>query len=408
MLILSALTLFYSCSDDDIITGGSSSPSVSGYVRDSRGLPFYPAKVWLNYERSINVDINGYFFFDKVTFPYNLMLIKDSVLTYYCSLTNPKPVIYMENDTAQQNINQALVYLSFPMPVGNDLTKLAVLTKETFYASTENYFYDSTATVRIIWKGERNSIAFKIVLLQGSMLEPLHNVNYSRFGIKDTSVQAGETILLKFNSSEIQYDPPENFVFINNGAVFNNVSLRAEIAFDGYNKNSNLLIGENTNPANFIIKVPGSLPLQFKILARIAFHQSAGLFTNYYHLLLNPGENTDISEPAGIQLLQPPWNDSVDYNTDFIHNGTGSVHVIKFVRGPYSNGFSLSVVSHSTTSRIPVLPAYGFEFPSGTRFNWSVKSIWGYVNVDDYLSEKRLANKNTTEINSPYGFVILR
>jgi hypothetical protein len=318
------------------------------------------------------------------------------VFTYYVGLTSRNPKIYLlhsyYNEPQYQNL--ASIYLVFPRNAQNGITYMRFISKEERVISYQQLFTnDSSATIYVKWQGLSTRINGKVVLLR-CLKEPNGIVSsFTGFYARDTFVTAGETMFMKVKTGDFQYDPTENQVTVRLPAGFTHYGLNTEIAFIGYNKNFNLGFNDVYSPLPLTFKVPGTLPLIYKIHAQINFRSQATNVNHQSDLYLKPWEIAYVPDPSGFYLLYPA-NDTtgVDFNTDFVHSGTRGVHVTTF-RKNYSGSVVVNVVSSSNTVRFPMVIYYGVTIPPNTELSWSVTNYDNYRNVDEFVTDKRFANE---------------
>ncbi|RPI15378.1 MAG: hypothetical protein EHM58_14210 [Ignavibacteriae bacterium] len=400
ILLITAVTFFSSCNSDEIITNGSgNSSTVIGTLIDSRGEPVYPMKVWLNYEPAF-VNQNGSFIFDSVSFPYHLMLNKpgDSAYFYYSGMINKKPVISLPDFYYMDQVKTATIFLSVPRPLNNGRNLVKFISKDNISIYSSFFQSDSNGVIEISWKGEQNKITGKIIVLQGQVNENQSMISYDKFGSKDTAVKAGETVFIRLNSADLQYNPIESNVSLNMPSGVTGVNIEAQIAFDGYNKNNNLVFYTlwGSQP---VIPVPLNLLLPYKINLIVSFSNWKHL-QRHCNILLAPGGTANIID-KDFTLLYPAHDTSgVDYNTKFVNNGSSGLYLTHVSLDYYPQHFFLHIYSASNNFSLPYFPMYNLNFTSGTRFNWYSVNYDGYTNIDEFISQNRMDNKPFYSANS--------
>ncbi len=386
LLPFAALFILFSCDSDVTITGGSSTTTVEGKVSDLNGFPAYPSRVWLNYEAYTVVSADGTFSFKDVQTPYSLTVNRhgSTEFTVYQGLTTYRPKVFI-NPGAMAFQNQVCLVVTLPKPHNNGKNSVTFLSEKNLYL---NYQYSGSDTMVICylhWGGNNNMLSGRLAAIQFERDQQFNISSFSGFGLKDITISAGETIYLKMTAGDFQFNPPESRVnvFFSQGSYQNGVYL--QIAFDNYNKNSNINLGGTSGP-NIPVSytVPLKLPLGFRIQAHISYQGG------YSDMLMNPGSTIHIQPVQPINLISPALNDTVDYNTDFVHDGSSDVYMTYFSPAIQPSNFSFLVYSSSLSVRLPVLEYFGINPPPHLPIGWDVSGYNGFNGINDFASDKRL------------------
>jgi hypothetical protein len=385
IVIFAVLLIFPSCKSDETITGISSN-DVKGTVLDFNGNPVHPAKVWLNYEAVTDVNADGTFMFKNVRMPYRLTA-KNQLSTeffVYEGLSSLNPKIYV-NTAGIVYINQACIIISLPsMPV-HSRRVINFLSSDKEYSGIEYSGFDTTVVYYVRWKGNSQRISGKLAVLQYRTGENGRIFLYDKFGLKDTSVSVGETIYIRYEASDLQFNPPESQVSINFPQGSSN-GVYLALTFDDCGRYSNMNLegiqGSNI-PASYV--VPASLPVDFLIQANLTYEGG------YSQLYVHPGSTINVPVVQKINLISPMQWDTADYNTDFIHDGNSNVYITFFspnIQPPY---FSFNVISSYPIVRMPILPFFGINPYPGMQVGWWVNGYNGFSGMNEFASDKRIA-----------------
>ncbi len=395
VLLFAALVILSSCDSDEILTGGSST-TVEGTVLDLNGFPVYPSRVWLNYEAYTVAGADGTFSFKDVHTPYNLTVNRQGSpeFTVYQGLTTYHPKVFISpGGFALQN--QACLIVTLPEPPNNGRSSITFLSEKKMYIS---YQYSSTDTLVICylhWGGNDNRLSGKLAAIQYEEDQQYNITSFSGFGLKDISISAGETVYYKMTAGDFQFNPPESEVNVifSQGSYYNGVYL--EIVFNNYDKNSGISLGGTSGP-NIPVShpVPLNLPLGFKIQAHISYQGG------YSDRLTSPGSTIHILPVQLINLITPAVNDTVDFNTDFVHDGSSDVYVTYFTPVMPPGNFTFLIYSSELSVRLPILLYFGINPPEHSPISWDVHGYNGFNGINDFASDKRLTNIRSDVVNS--------
>lgn len=386
ILLFTALVILSSCSDETVTGTGSVKSTINGQVLNSTGFPVSPARVWLNYDSYADVNADGTFLFNNVKKPYNLTVNSGgwTEFTVYEGLTSSSPKVYLYAGSSILP-NSATMIVTLPKPPNNGRSMVSFLCNENIISGFQNIGGDTMLISTISWRGNNTQLEGKIAAMQCERVGGLISV-FNRFGFKDTSISAGETIYLNLTSGDLAYNPPESSVNITfwqgsgNGVDLN-------IVFDGYKNTSAIWLGsvQGSNiPSGY--SVPGTLPLGYSIRAFITFPGGNS------QMFLEPGNIIHITSPHLVNLISPADSDSADYNTDFVYDGSSDVYMTVFSAVTSTGYFAFYVYSAASTVRMPVLPFFGINVPQGTEIDWGVNGYNGFNGIDDFASESRLNN----------------
>ncbi len=390
LLLFLAVSLIFisSCSDDQILNNGNVTSNISGSVLDRDGFPVPSVRIWLNNESYTESGGDGNFSFKNVKTPYDLAMSVpfSNELTVFKGLTNFSPKLYLDNTITPIFTNQAMVFMTFPGIYPNGESRISFLTNESRYQYSQNSSLDSSAVFIVKWNGS-SKIKGKVALIQYKHDIFGKIVSYDRFGFRDTALSAGETIYIKMTDSDLQFNPPENNVTFNlPGGLFIH-ELEVGIAFNGYNKFSNIvLMHVSGGSLPLSVVVPANLILDYQVYAYLNFTGST------YYTLAGHGGIVYVPAVTPVNLVHPETGDSADYNTDFVHDGTGNLFVTSFYSISGYPNCIVKVVSGSDSVRLPILPFFRINVIPGTQFSWNVLRYDGFAGVNEFASDKRISN----------------
>lgn len=399
-LILSFLLLLLSgCTNQ--ITQPQGPLNITGKLLDKNGIEVHQAAVSMNYRLPVTVNRDGSFIIADATTPYDLIITlkRDSICYVFKSLTTATPVIRLHRYEELTNINQAILNVRFPEILRGKRGVLKFISQDNC-KTLDPFVYEGETSrqLPVRWSSSNDCIHGTLIILEYTLSNSII-LTFDNYGQKDITLHNEDNLNMVFTPLDIQYNPPDTtmssslpFPYYSNMAVLS-------IAFNGYNENSNLEIGNYTQSLPVYYVVPSTLPLPYKIKFDFVHPLSYYGCSLEKWTVVPPGSSVSFAQdPCIIQLN--PSNDTtgVDYNTTFNYTGGNDegIYAVNF-----EGNYDIVVVTKSERTSLPLLVYCGFPFPWNAHYTWFVQYLSVLRSMDEFV--KPDAFSNSSRLNTIIG-----
>ena len=353
----------------------------------------------------------GYCRFENVSTPYNLQLNYWSTVYYFkgINIRNPKiaPI-----DNGIPNTNFCFVPVKFPEIEYHKSGYVRFISQDLFIQDYENFYliedYNTSIRIKIEIPVDKDNISGKLIFMQcyGTTYTAFDIWQYFNFGIKDVNLHTGINDTVEFTPKDIEFNPEENEVSTDvlfpESYTYNR--LVYYISFPGYNKKSDIMIGDYRN-VNWSISqtVPSNLLIPFNIKVESSYYTNEDYFLNNLQRIkiinLQPGETGNIQHEK-INLLSPQNNaEGINSNSILKAEDTPDKGIYVFCIGLRGDTLEPSAYIFTDKNEIKLNDKLNyFSLSPNTWYTWKAGKICTFNSIDDFVLKPFSTNENFNSI----------
>lgn len=406
--------IFYSCIDDPVYPDGN---IVNVSLHD-----FYGEKhrFNINLERyfvspgdaPITILTQSEFIFNTYQSPYDMVITSDNTpyIFKYTGITskNIKPLYY---DYESAHFTRLDIRIRIPEIKVESTVYFVNFISDFNYLQEANRFTMRTGDsimycyLQVPEHIHSTYISGKIIIFEAENWGNKENINYKRFGYKESDSLNGASTIV-FTESDLEYDLPDILTsFSNTPPAGRNGNSLVSISFPGYSKSADLvLIGGTTGNFDFIIP---ALPLDNNVRFTGTYDGGNYLDKAFKSELFELGDNCVITHKEPISLVSPAYGDSnVTGSTIFkiYDDQPGGVYLYEFnISGAHR---PLRIYTERKELKFSEILTREFEWRPNSQYIWFARKFPGFANVDELLSTPyTLSSKyNATQSTEPRYF----
>ncbi|MFI5144643.1 MAG: hypothetical protein ACHQJ4_03530, partial [Ignavibacteria bacterium] len=213
------------------------------------------------------------------TFPYNFKVSYEwysveSQNIVYDGVTNTTNCIMPFEYFETWEWEDANVLVMYPEIPEGKMALIKFISDETFvdfgwnFGEYEMEEGTSSKDYRVFFPSIKSEISGKILFIEFTYQDVQNYrriLSFDNFGVKPVTLNKNSMTTLMFSEDDIKFNPEECFTYfdVNTPPQIHSYGYRVYFGFDGYNRASNLPIGEYIPGREFI--TPVSLPVNYKI-----------------------------------------------------------------------------------------------------------------------------------------------
>lgn len=350
--------------------------NVSGYVKDSDGMPISGVTVLIKGKSPVISNSDGSFTVNNVTVPYDASIIQSSskIAFTYMELTRPDPtLLYLFSLTASKEAN-----ISGVIPLENPGERTKV-----FFISGDNAWSEEAIGINyalnVNWRGTENALTGKLYILRWKEVNGIPS-DYTAYASKELTVSTGGGYNNQnFTANEFTNPAEQNI----GGSIISPTGymLQSKKLYLNFGNAFILLATHQSSTADFNYIVPS--------INGFTFGLTASALNGNYITVFNKKGITAGSSGISINLIESPKLNlpanngiGIDTTTQFLwsNSGTSGINIISFTP---SNGPTFFILCADNSCNIPNLAPQGMGLPSNAMYSWNVYKYFPFSSIND-------------------------
>jgi hypothetical protein len=399
--------LFQSCQLEPNPTGDK----VEVQLLDNQGFPVYSLSlmgVCIGSNAIVSPDGMGYCSFENVQFPYDLNIIRWGSIPYTYKNIYARSLHLSIFSEHLSNYNECLVRVKFPPIEYGKIGYVRFISRDLFEQDHGYWHFveggaEDTTYLNLQIPRDKNSITGKLLFFKCKEFWDGPSIySFDNYGIKDVTFHSGLNDMIVFSLQEITFNPNEYTVNVNitHPADYYYSELKFVLSFPGYNKNSDIVIGDYFNSNITWQIVPSSLNIPFIVKAESNYRYTTLSLPFPKKVIEAHPDNLNNILHNKITLLNPQnHEEGINSNSQLKAEETGEkgIYVFSIAKDSIKHT-KVNIITDKSSITLGEISSSNFILSPNTNYAWRVGKLSSFNSIDQFVSEPYVFQENFNSI----------